>query len=994
MTAASPSLMPSLVVPLPPGPAGILRAVTLADAMAAAESWLAAVGGFANPRLVWTVGAAADDALAWRTCDGPPTPVDARLVGGLVERRQRHRSEDLDDGRRRAALLVPPGEDGFVVVAWTGTDGVEPVSLEAHPALDALSDSLGVRLCIERLQGAVDRLAKAERLQRALYAIADMASADLEMQAMLRGLHGIVAGLMYAENLFIVRYNPEREMLRWLYVADSVDQTTVDMEHDVPAASLSNSLTLAMMRRGRAFHGPSVEVRRQLGVQRDVNLGPESEDWLGVPMMRGGEVRGAIVVQSYDVGLSFTEEDRILLSFVAQHILTALERKQAQDELEHRVQERTRDLAQANETLTWEVAERQRGERLQAALFRIAELSTTAGTLDQFYRDVHTVVGALIDARNFFIALLTDDGGELDFPYSIDERDPHRIRRRLDKGLTEYVLRTNRAVLADRDAVAALSASGDIRMFGTPAVCWLGVPLPGADGPLGVLAVQSYTPDQLFDPRDQELLTFVAHHIAQGLQRKRAQDSLRAANAELEHRVAERTRELAEANHELRDQIGERERAELRLKHQAQHDTLTGLPNRAFLLDRLTNALARYQRDRRRHFAVLFLDLDRFKVINDSVGHLVGDEMLKEAGTRIAAALRAPDMVARLGGDEFAILLEDIAGEHDAYSVARRVIASLGEPIRVGGKELFTSASVGIAVSHPRYVRAEDLLRDADVAMYRAKAKGRQRFEVFDEQLHTEALKLLDLEGDLRRGIARNEFEPHFQAIVDLRDGHTVGYEALLRWRHGERGLLLPGDFLDVAEDNGSVVQIDWQMFDLTCREIPRVTDERTYVCINVSARHFRSPDLADAVLALLRVRGIATSRIRIEVTEGALLENPDQIRRTLERLREAGVLTQLDDFGTGYSSLSYLHRLPIHTLKIDRSFVQDLMPGGGGSSLAVVKAIRALAESLGLEVVAEGIETRAQHEALLDLGVTLGQGFLFAMPQPAGELVPLAAAG
>jgi EAL domain-containing protein (putative c-di-GMP-specific phosphodiesterase class I) len=288
-------------------------------------------------------------------------------------------------------------------------------------------------------------------------------------------------------------------------------------------------------------------------------------------------------------------------------------------------------------------------------------------------------------------------------------------------------------------------------------------------------------------------------------------------------------------------------------------------------------------------------------------------------------------------------------------------------------------------------VRAEELLRDADVAMYRAKAKGRTRYEVFDEQLHTEAIKLLDLEGDLRRGIARNEFEPFFQAIVDIRTTRTVGWEALLRWRHAERGLLSPGDFLNVAEDSGAVEQIDWQMFDLTCREVPRLTDERTYVCINVSARHFRSPDLAEAVLALLRVRGIPPTRVRLEVTEGALLENPDQIRRTLERLREAGVLAQLDDFGTGYSSLSYLHRLPIHSLKIDRSFVQDLRPGSSGGSTAVVRAIRALAQSMGLEVIAEGIETEAQRAALLELGVIYGQGFLFARPQPVSEILALA---
>ena len=993
--AASGSSPATASMPLSAAGSGLLwRCATLDAALVQAEAEITALG-LAEARLVWSAEGEPGGSAGWKTLGGSPDPLDALLVGRLVEHRLAHAQESARDGRRRrAALLVPPSEDGFIAVTWAaGELAVPPAEFVAGQG--ASGSILRVLLANQRLRGSVDRLAKAERLQRALYAIADMAGADLEMHDMLRSVHGIVAGLMYAENFFIVRYSAERGAVRFVYIVDTHDHAQIEVDAEIPVARLSNSLTLAMMRRGRAFHGPSSVVREQLGVQRDEALGPESADWLGVPMVRGGEVRGAIVVQSYDEGTRYSEEDRVLLSFVAQHILTAMERKQAHEELERRVDERTTDLAAANQNLLWEVAERQRGERLQAALFRIAELSTTAETIEHFYGAVHGVVGELLDARNFFIALVAGEArDELDFPYSVDEHDRQRPRRKIAKGMTEYVLRTNRALLADRDAVEALRLAGEVQSFGTRSECWLGVPLPGDSGPLGVIAVQSYTPEKLFSARDQELLTFVAHHIAQGLERKRAQDSLKAAYADLERRVSERTRELAEANRELRDQIGERERAELRLKHQAQHDALTGLPNRTYLLDRLGHALARFQRDRRRHFAVLFLDLDRFKVINDSVGHLVGDEMLKEAGARIAAALRQPDMVARLGGDEFAILLEDIAGEHDAHSVARRVIDSLSAPIRVGGKELFTSASVGIAVSHPRYSRAEDLLRDADVAMYRAKANGRQRWEVFDEQLHTEALKLLDLEGDLRRAIARNEFEPHFQAIVDLRNGRTLGYEALLRWRHGERGLLVPSDFLDVAEDNGAVEQIDWQMFDLTCREIPRLTDERTYVCINVSARHFRSPDLAEAVLALLRVRGIAPHRIRLEVTEGALLENPDQIRRTLERLREAGVLSQLDDFGTGYSSLSYLHRLPIHSLKIDRSFVQDLLPGGGGNSVAVVKAIRALAQSLGMEVIAEGIETDLQREALIALGVTMGQGFLFARPQPAGDLVTLAAVG
>jgi predicted signal transduction protein with EAL and GGDEF domain len=345
-------------------------------------------------------------------------------------------------------------------------------------------------------------------------------------------------------------------------------------------------------------------------------------------------------------------------------------------------------------------------------------------------------------------------------------------------------------------------------------------------------------------------------------------------------------------------------------------------------------------------------------------------------------------MVARLGGDEFAILLENIRGLEDACHVAQRVIRSLSEPMRIVGKELFTSASIGIAISHERYGSAEELLRDADVAMYRAKARGRHRFEIFDERLHQEALRLLDLEGDLRRAILRSEFEPHFQSIVTLEDQRVVGCEALLRWRHPERGLLMPADFLSVAEESGSAEQIDWQMFEKTCREIPRLTAGGGYVTLNVSARHFRAPDLAGQLLTMMAAYGVDPQAVRIEVTEGALLENPDQVRETLFALRQAGVLAALDDFGTGYSSLSYLHRFPLHALKIDRSFVADLEAGRAGGSAAVVRAVLALAATLGMEVVAEGIETSDQRACLLELGCRIGQGFLFAHPRPADKVL------
>ena len=833
------------------------------------------------------------------------------------------------------------------------------------------------------LKRSVDRLEKAEQLQHALYAIADLASADLEMPEMLRSLHQIVGELMYAENFYISLLDEPRQGLRFIYFADSVDQSSIGSEQVFPFTELQNSLTLAFIRYGKVWHGPSEQLRQLLDVTRDEEYGPEALDWLGVPLASGEQVLGALVVQSYLPDVGYTDEDAALLGYVAQHILTALQRKQAQEDLERRVDERTH-------ALTLEITERKRGEQLQTALYKIAELASTSETLDAFYRAAHQIVGELLDAKNFFVALI-EPNDTLSFPYAVDERDPLARfgNRKIGTGITEYVIRTGKPLRADRRDLDALNAAGETKSFGTLSVCWLGVPLKGESGLLGVMAVQSYTESVMYTERDQAVLTFVSHHIALALERKRAQDSIKLAYADLEARVQARTHELNRANSELRAEMQERERIEQQLKFEALHDTLTGLPNRTLLLDRLADALERFQLDPTHRFAVLFLDLDRFKVINDSVGHLIGDELLKEVGARVRACLREDDLIARLGGDEFALLLADIGDQEEPLIVARRVIAALNESIRVEGKELFTSTSIGIAYSDARYHRAEELLRDADVAMYRAKTKGRQRFEIFDEGLHREALALLDLEGDLRRAMTREEFEPYFQAIYELDTGLIVGYEALMRWHHPERGLLLPGDFLKVAEENGSAELIDWQIFHQVAKALPRVCQaEHQYVTINVSARHFRDPDLCQQLLDLLDTYQVPARRLRIEVTEGALLENPELICRTLDALRVGGVLTVLDDFGTGYSSLSYLHQFPMHSLKIDRSFVADLKPGHHGGNSAVVRAIMALAKSLGVEVIAEGIETEAQKQALLDLGCLRGQGFLLAEPRPIGAWV------
>ena len=828
----------------------------------------------------------------------------------------------------------------------------------------------------------IEFLRRNERLQLALYEIADLAGGSLDMQDMLRRIHVIVGELMYAENFYIVLYDESRQKMRFLYFVDKLDPYVNDPDAELDFDQADANLTVALLRGGIAMRGPSSALREQHGIAWDDSNGPDSADWMGVPMLRESRVAGGIVVQSYEQPALYSEEERVLLAYVAQHILTALDRHHAREQLEHRVEERTRELKQANQDLQAEVLERQRSQELQRALFRIAELSMTSDSLERFYAEIHKVVGGLLYARNFYIAMLSDDGSMLEFPYAVDERDTTIRRRKVAKGLTEYVLHTGKALIADRPRIAQLEAADKVRSIGSLAYSWLGVPLLNNERVVGVIAVQSYFADIGFSNRDLELLTFVAYHIGSGLARKQAQDRLMQAHAGLEQRVSERTHELAEANAELMEQMGERMRAERKLTYQATHDALTGLPNRVQLLESLARAISCARDDQNACFAVLFLDLDRFKLVNDSVGHAVGDELLIEAGRRIVGTVRGTDVVSRLGGDEYAILAEGLDGPAMAEELGRRILAALGAPVWIAGRELFPTASIGIAMWHPRYESGEEMLRDADAAMYRAKGSGRDRCALFDEAMREEATRTLDLEADLRRAINSDAFEPHYQPIVRMADATMVGMEALLRWRNEQRGLLTPAAFLDVGEDSGLIEQVDWLMYARVIADMASsVVDD--YVSINVSPRHFRSPDFADRLLGILESAGVPPSRLRIEITEVALLDDAPRISQTLSLLREHGVLAQLDDFGTGFSALSYLHRFPIAALKIDRSFVADLNGDARVESVAVIRAIVALADSLGIEIIAEGVETLAQRDRLMELGCTYAQGFLYGRPEP-----------
>ena len=948
-----------------------LTAAHAPDEVAGAIAELArALPGCSAACVVWGL----DDGATWRSVPPLPAAMDEAWLAGAVRATAPHRHPD---GSRVAVRLCVQPQPALLLLQLD-----EPAAGGFFDDLEAPLRLAGqhLRRALEwaELQDSHEQLERSEALQRALFAISDLAGSERDMPDMLRGIHAIVSTLMYAENFFIVLHDVARSTIRFLYFVDVESPPLFEVGRDLPLSAIEHTLTWHVISDGKARMGDAEELRSQVAGPVTL-IGPDSHDWLGVPMLRGGQPCGVLVVQSYRPDIGFTDEDLALLQFVGSHILTALERKQGKEELEQRVQLRTLQLAEANRGLQLEILERQRAEHLQAALFQLAELATADVDHDAFYRRVHAVVGELLNAENFFIALLSDDGRRLAFPYSMDAVLAPPAERPLGRGLSEYVLRLGRALRVDNPDIEELERRGEIApgRMNSPAESWLGVPLMVGDEVIGLVSVQSYRADVAYGPADQELLSFVASQVANSLTRRRSAESLKQAYEELEHRVEERT--LA-----LRKEIIERERMQDQLRHQVMHDSLTGLPNRSYLRDRIDRALATMRREPPRRCVLLYLDVDRFKIINDSLGHLAGDEVLKEVATRLAGCVRHPNLVARLSGDEFASLLEQDDLPSAATIVAQRVLDALGAPMLVAGKELQVTASVGIAVGESRHAGADEVLRDADIALYRAKELGRKRYELFDERLARDVVDVLAMEGELRQALLHDQFEPHFQPICAL-DGsdRVVGYEALIRWNHPQRGLLRPGDFLKIAEDSGLVEAIDWRMFELSCRQLLRLHRTDVFMTVNVSALHLRHADFDRRLVRLLERTGLSPSRLVIEVTEGALLDNPEHVRATLDRLRAIGVGAALDDFGTGYSSLSYLHSLPLRILKIDRAFVNELDKGANTSSTTVVAAILALARALNIQVIAEGIETAIQHGALMAMGCEMGQGYLLGHPAP-----------
>jgi diguanylate cyclase (GGDEF)-like protein/PAS domain S-box-containing protein len=432
----------------------------------------------------------------------------------------------------------------------------------------------------------------------------------------------------------------------------------------------------------------------------------------------------------------------------------------------------------------------------------------------------------------------------------------------------------------------------------------------------------------------------------------------------------------------IRD-ITARKHAEEQLLHHALHDSLTKLPNRVLFMDHLKLAVNHTKRRKNYMFALLFVDLDRFKVVNDSLGHAVGDELLLSLARRLETCLRAGDTLARMGGDEFTILLDAINDHKDAERVAERIQEVLSQPFKLAGHEMTMSASIGIAFSDVGENKADDLLRDADTAMYQAKALGKAQCRIFDKDMHAHAVSLQQLESELRGAIGREELRVHYQPTVSLESGRISGFEALVRWQHPERGLMPPADFLPNAEDTGMIIEIDRWVLRQACRQMRQWQDllpsaREIKINVNLSCKQFMQPDLVAHVRRTLSETGLAPQSLRLEITETVVMADGARAMKILDELKALGVEVSLDDFGTGYSSLSYIHRFPVTTLKIDRSFIERI---GGHENGEIVRTVVAMARNLGIEVIAEGVETVEQLIKLKAIECDHAQGFYFSKP-------------
>jgi len=841
---------------------------------------------------------------------------------------------------------------------------------------------------LPKLKSLLKKYRQVKAMQASLLQLSELASTVTDLDDFYASLVHIIDSLLITNSVHIALANSENN-LEIVYCHNPVEER---LAQRVEFKDWRKGLTGLVYLDKSPLHCSAAERMALAKAGKIVLYGSSFVDWLGVPLKRGHQVIGVIALQSYDQKLYFDDRDCQLLEFIAEHIVTAIDRVKSRAMLEQSIEQRTRKLTNANRRLQLEISERQKVENIHQSLLSISEIVASTKYLPDIFKSVHEKIYQLIPSPSFYIATKSKTTEKLSFLYYHDDVVVEIDSAKRAEVFVELAMKTAKPVLIAQGQMVTLCPDDkierkpyllDFDKKNQPQT-WLAAPLLENGIAIGVIATQHYDNDSIFEEKHLTLFRFVAQQVASAIVRERDLTVVEQSKESLEQLVNERTQALQSTNLSLRMQIEERRKAESRLYYEAHHDALTKLPNRAMFTDRLTHALRHMKRHPERSFAVLFIDLDRFKVINDTLGHHIGDKFLIEIATRLNECVRDNDVLARLGGDEFVILLDSPHSMEDVEDVADRIIQTIGLPFDLEGNCLYSNASIGIALCAPNYQDASEILRDADAAMYQAKNLGRGRYVFFDDSMREQLLASMTLEQELRVAIKEQQFELHYQQIANLSDSNTIGFEGLLRWNHPSKGILMPSEFLYMAEETGMILDIERWIIEEVGAQLVTWQQEQAYqnalIGINLSGCYLTQPNQLKELLALINKNHIEPQRLILEFNESAIRQQPELALASLKKLRKLGVKLALDDYGTSLSSFNYIHSYPFEFIKLDRSFIRGLSTND--KHLTLVTALQALGNQFGYRLVAEGIESEEILNKLKQAGCDFGQGYHIARPE------------
>ncbi|MBW3532563.1 diguanylate cyclase [Shewanella sp. NKUCC06_TVS] len=851
-----------------------------------------------------------------------------------------------------------------------------------------VSETERLRKKIIRLKQLAHKYKHAEIIQNALLEISNIATHASSLEEFYVGVHRHLKQLIPADNFFISTLDTHTGELAIPFFADEKDAHPAELYPEQSLSTLlQQGLTGYVLRTGKALLCNNDTVNELIAAREIVNLGSPCHLWLGVPIKQDDIVTGVLVVQTYDTNISYGEIELELMTFICHHIAGVMERLKHQEQLEQAIQQRTKELSQAYDKLKLEVYERRRAERLQKSLFEIAELASSSADNPDFYAQLHNVIRHLIPANNCYIALLDDTETHLTFPFYVSQlANKHPGTRPLQDGLTEYVLKHKRPLLLDQSSINALIASGELYSQ-APALNhtqtmhqWIGIPLFIHDQVRGALTIYSFSMTQNYQVKDLELLTFVSQHIGSAIEKKLSAESLQRSYEELEEKVIDRTKALAELNKSLEKEIQQRRSMEAKLVHDAKHDALTGLPNRAMFMERLSQAIKHVRRHSLEQFALLFIDLDRFKQINDTMGHLEGDKFLIETASRLKSCIRDNDTLARLGGDEFVILLDSINNINDAKDISERVIQKISQPYRLGTMEFSSGASIGITISGKHRIdTSESMLRNADTAMYQAKANGKGCYVIFDDNAQHQAMQDVELETEFRHALHHAEIQLSYLPVVNFKTGQVHALESRLFWQHPQRGLLQQEQLSTLAEQSHLTVELDKYTISIIDSSYPQLLkqhDESVELHVMLSSQHLKHKHVLRSLKNTLKQTQLNLSHLWLFFNEKALVQETENHINGFELLQKLGVKLGISQYGSGYSALNSLLFLPIKGLKLDANLTKQIQ---GEQQLKLMSAYQKTASTLELQTFVDGIDNPEQKRIFSELGYQLGQGAALA---------------